>query len=183
MFSSAGNTEAIAKQASVLQLIRAHRVRGHLYAHLNPLGWEPELSMGPGRYHVTAWRVEKRNRAGFPGAWGITGLAEQRFGRLLPFIRYGYAQDQVTPVEHLLSVGLTVLEVFGHDQDVIGIGVSWGEPTRSDQRDQWAGELFYRMQVLPNLQVTPSIQGILDPATNRKHEGIAIFGIRARFTF
>src|SRR5580704_9000576 len=37
----AGPTAEIAKEASVLQLINAYRVRGHLIADLDPLGGEP----------------------------------------------------------------------------------------------------------------------------------------------
>ena len=39
-----GRTAEIAKEAGVLQLINAYRVRGHLIADLDPLGGEPDLS-------------------------------------------------------------------------------------------------------------------------------------------
>jgi hypothetical protein len=146
-------------------------------------GWKPEFELGEGLYHVTAWRVSERREAGVPKGWGISGLAQQRMGRLLPFVRYGYANGRATTVEHLVALGLTFLEAFGNDRDVIGIGLSWGRPTSGDLRDQWAGELFYRAQVLPNLAVTPSIQGILNPAANRDDRAIGVFGIRARLTF
>ena len=41
VFGAAGSTETIAKQASVIQLIRAYRVRGHLLADIDPLGYQP----------------------------------------------------------------------------------------------------------------------------------------------
>ncbi len=53
--------EEIAKQAAVLQLINAYRVRGHLIADLNPLGvqagYHPELD--PARYGLTIWDFDR----------------------------------------------------------------------------------------------------------------------------
>ena len=59
--------DAIRKQAHVLQLIRAHRVRGHLYAHLDPLSIEapqlhPELEMS--KYGLTVWDLDRQFMAG-----------------------------------------------------------------------------------------------------------------------
>jgi 2-oxoglutarate dehydrogenase E1 component len=49
------------KQAHVLQLIRAYRVRGHLQADVNPLGYEwtyhPELD--PAHYGLTVWDLDR----------------------------------------------------------------------------------------------------------------------------
>jgi 2-oxoglutarate dehydrogenase E1 component len=53
--------DEIAKQAAVLQLINAYRVRGHLIADLNPLGvspgYHPELD--PSTYGLTIWDLER----------------------------------------------------------------------------------------------------------------------------
>lgn len=54
--------EAIRKQAYVLQLIRVHRVRGHLYAHLDPLRREtpqvhPELELST--YGLSVWDLDR----------------------------------------------------------------------------------------------------------------------------
>jgi 2-oxoglutarate dehydrogenase E1 component len=53
--------EAVAKQAKVLQLIRAYRVRGHLAARFDPLSvpreWHPELD--PATYGLTLWDLDR----------------------------------------------------------------------------------------------------------------------------
>jgi len=60
---------AAAKQAAVLQLINAYRVRGHLIADLDPLGTErgyhPELD--PATYGLTLWDLDREFLAGTLG--------------------------------------------------------------------------------------------------------------------
>ncbi len=73
------SSEAIRKQAMVLQLIRAHRVRGHLYADLDPLQYDPtvvqpELEMST--YGLTVWDLDRRFIAG--GLAGTTGTLPLR---------------------------------------------------------------------------------------------------------
>jgi len=74
--------EEIAKQAAVLQLINAYRVRGHLIADVNPLGtslgYHPELD--PSTYGLTIWDLERDfitgNLAQSGAARSVTTLRE-----------------------------------------------------------------------------------------------------------
>ncbi|MEO8166981.1 MAG: 2-oxo acid dehydrogenase subunit E2, partial [bacterium] len=62
MFAGSNQTEAyIEKQARVLQLINAYRVRGHLIAHLDPLANEPHHhpELDPASYGLTIWDLER----------------------------------------------------------------------------------------------------------------------------
>ncbi len=54
-------TSEIAKQAAVLQLINAYRVRGHLIADLDPLGAEPSYhaELDPANYGLTIWDLDR----------------------------------------------------------------------------------------------------------------------------
>ncbi len=54
-------TSEIAKQAAVLQLINAYRVRGHLIADLDPLGAEPSYhpELDPSTYGLTIWDFDR----------------------------------------------------------------------------------------------------------------------------
>ncbi|HEX6894242.1 MAG TPA: multifunctional oxoglutarate decarboxylase/oxoglutarate dehydrogenase thiamine pyrophosphate-binding subunit/dihydrolipoyllysine-residue succinyltransferase subunit, partial [Bryobacteraceae bacterium] len=56
-----GQPEEVAKEAAVLQLINAYRVRGHLIADFDPLGSEavyhPELD--PATYGLTIWDLDR----------------------------------------------------------------------------------------------------------------------------
>ena len=72
------NDEAIAKQAGVLQLIRAFRLRGHLWADLDPLGYDPkpndELEIST--YGLSVWDLDRRFNTG--GLAGQSGTLELR---------------------------------------------------------------------------------------------------------
>ena len=55
------STTAIAKEAQVLKLINAYRVRGHLLADLNPLGYEPvrHPDLDISAYGLSVWDLDR----------------------------------------------------------------------------------------------------------------------------
>ena len=54
-------TDEIAKEAAILQIINAYRVRGHLIADLDPLGAEPSYhpELDPETYGLTIWDLDR----------------------------------------------------------------------------------------------------------------------------
>jgi 2-oxoglutarate decarboxylase len=64
-----GHTAEVAKEAAVLQLINAYRVRGHLIADLDPLGGEPSYhpELDPLRYGLTIWDLDREFLTGTLG--------------------------------------------------------------------------------------------------------------------
>src|SRR5579864_4450124 len=66
---AAGHTAEVAKEAAVLQLINAYRVRGHLIADLDPLGGEPSYhpELDPLRYGLTIWDLDREFLTGSLG--------------------------------------------------------------------------------------------------------------------
>ncbi len=61
LFGPAGSKEEIEKQARVLQLINAYRVRGHLVADLDPLDSTraPHKDLDPATYGLTIWDLDR----------------------------------------------------------------------------------------------------------------------------
>ena len=102
----------------------------------------------------------------------------------LPFLRVGYAEDGGAMWERSVSTGIGYY--ITETRDLLGIGLNWGRPAESDDGpdldDQYTAELFYRLQLSPNLALTPDIQLIIDPALNPQEDTLWIFGFRARLT-
>jgi 2-oxoglutarate dehydrogenase E1 component len=66
----AARGDEIAKEAAVLQMINAYRVRGHLIADLDPLGAEPSYhpELDPETYGLTIWDLDREFLTGNLGA-------------------------------------------------------------------------------------------------------------------
>jgi len=66
--ASARNAE-IAKEAGIMQLINAYRVRGHLIADLDPIGQEPSYhpELDPETYGLTIWDLDREFLTGSLG--------------------------------------------------------------------------------------------------------------------
>ena len=62
-------TAEIAKEAGVMQMINAYRVRGHLIADLDPLGAEPSYhaELDPETYGLTIWDLDREFLTGSLG--------------------------------------------------------------------------------------------------------------------
>ncbi|HSB07943.1 MAG TPA: multifunctional oxoglutarate decarboxylase/oxoglutarate dehydrogenase thiamine pyrophosphate-binding subunit/dihydrolipoyllysine-residue succinyltransferase subunit [Blastocatellia bacterium] len=71
--------DVVRKQARVFELINAYRVRGHLIADLDPLGWKtvpyhPELDIAT--YELTIWDLDRRFITGGVGGTETATLRE-----------------------------------------------------------------------------------------------------------
>ena len=66
------------KQAAVLQLIRAYRVRGHLQADVNPLGyeWQYHEELDPATYGLTVWDLDRAFITGGLGGEDVLPLRD-----------------------------------------------------------------------------------------------------------
>ncbi|HEX2235225.1 MAG TPA: multifunctional oxoglutarate decarboxylase/oxoglutarate dehydrogenase thiamine pyrophosphate-binding subunit/dihydrolipoyllysine-residue succinyltransferase subunit [Actinomycetota bacterium] len=77
------------KQGRVTQLINMHRVRGHLLAELNPIGWEvlshPELDLS--HYGLTVWDLDREFLTD-----GIPGPSRQTLRSIIDTLRDAYCQ-------------------------------------------------------------------------------------------
>ncbi len=79
-FGDEKRMEEIAKQAAVLQLINAYRVRGHLIADLNPLGVQPGYhpELDPATYGLTIWDFDREFIIGNLATGGKSSIATLR---------------------------------------------------------------------------------------------------------
>lgn len=160
--------------------------RSEFFAALE-LGAKPRYGKpGAGLYHVTLWHSDKREKANVPSGRGIAVTLEQEFGpdgNIVPFARYSYGEGGATPVRQTLAAGVGLEEPFGQNHDLIGLGVSWGEPTDRTLRDQYVFEAFYRFFITPHTHLTPDIQVIFNPAENPAEETLTVGSVRLRTLF
>lgn len=101
---AAGASE-LAKEAAILMLINAYRVRGHLIANLDPLGGEanhhPELD--PANYGLTIWDLDRPfltgNLGGMTGDAAPQGMASLR--EILESLRAAYCGTMAVEYMHI----------------------------------------------------------------------------------
>ena len=146
------------------------------------IGWSPSRAE---RYftnvHLTAWHVDAREDAGIPTAQGLSLGANKTWNETwMVFARAGWSEGN-TPIYNKTAT-LGVGRLIRQWSDVFGIGVNWGDPPDDSLRSQWTTEVFYRMQFSQNLQITPSVQWLVDPALNPTEDEIWVTGIRVRLT-
>jgi len=86
------------KQAAVLQLIRAYRVRGHLQADTNPLGyeWQYHSELDPATYGLTVWDLDREFITG-----GLGGEDKLPLREILSILRKTYTSKVGTAFMHI----------------------------------------------------------------------------------
>jgi len=148
------------------------------------IGWTPNLpGLGKGTYRLTAWYRDHGDTDGKPHDSGIDLSIDQHISEhLVPFFRYGAGEGNINGIEHMVSTGIGWEGKLLTETDVIGVGGAWGRPTDHDLRDQFAGELFYRLQVSPDNQLTVGYQVIVNPSNAPDDDLVGVFEIRWRVT-
>lgn len=131
--------------------------------------------------HLTLWHVDPREVAATPEGWGVAFTA-QKFvcDKYLPFFRFGYSDGDTALMQTTYSTGIGI---HRENQDVAGIGLSWGSPADGSLRDQFTSEAFYRFQLTQFLAVTPDVQLIVNPALNPGRDTVGLFSLRLRAAF
>ncbi|WP_159090217.1 carbohydrate porin [Ruegeria sp. Alg231-54] len=136
--------------------------------------------------HLTLWHIDERQAAGVPDGWGVNFSYSRSFDeKWMPFFRAGYAKDGGTILQKSVSAGFA--HHFGAGDSLLGFGVNWGQPNETTYgpglSDQYTVELFTRLQVSENIQITPDVQYIKNPALNPTANHSLVLGLRMRAVF
>ena len=136
-------------------------------------------------YHITFWHKDEREEFNKPSGWGLN-VSFARFVNesWMPFLRGGWSDDGDSLLDRSISTGIGYR--LANKVDLIGWGVSWGQPNPNQgagDDDQVASELFYRLQVGKRIQLTADVQYIRDPAANPVEDSLWMFGVRAKLAF
>lgn len=136
--------------------------------------------------HVTAWHKDRQSSAQIIDGWGVAfSLSTYINDKFMPFVRGGYADDGGTLLKKSLSLGLGYQTTAFNG--LFGAGLNWGDPNENTfqqvLQDQWAVEVFYRVDMGKRFQVTGDVQYIKDPAINPQANTIWMFNLRGRVAF
>jgi porin len=146
------------------------------------VGYTPTFEgMGRGNYRFTAWYRDHGENNSQPHDSGFDISFDQHISKhLVPFFRAGWGEGNINGIEYMISTGVGWQGRLLTDSDVLGIGAAWGRPSDHDLDDQYAAEMFYRLQVSPDNQLTVGYQVIVDPALDEDNHVVGVFEMRWR---
>ena len=134
-----GRMAEIAKQAAVLQLINAYRVRGHLIADLDPLGSEPSYhpELDPVNYGLTLWDLDREFLSGTLSQADSEGFSLRltTLRQVLETVRQTYCG----------KIGCEFMNIQHPEQK------QWLQQRMEPQANQWPFEEARRIQIIERL--------------------------------
>jgi len=153
-----------------------------LFSHLE-IGWSLSRENRSLRdVHIIAWRMDADKKHGEPQSYGI-GLSTNWvfYHSLMPFLRIGCSSGPAPFMKKSFTSG--VMYLLPNRCDLVGIGLNIGKTNVNHDAVQYTSEVFYRFQFSKIIAMTPSVQWLLHPALNPRHNSVIVFGIRIRFAF
>jgi hypothetical protein len=96
-----------------------------------------------------------------------------------------------TWLEHAATAGVAYVKPLGIRGE-LALGANWGRPIQefgsglplfNDLRDQFGVETYWKMLLLPDLWITPTISGIWNPSLNPDTDFLALFTFKFRLFF
>ncbi len=140
--------EETEKQARVLQLINAYRVRGHLIADLNPLGSEPayHYELDPINYGLTIWDLDRTFiTGGLSAALGDAPHPTATLREILESLRETYCA----------KIGVEYMYIQHPEQK------SWLQMRLEPTRNNWPIELPVKKRILRMLTAAEGFEHFL----------------------
>lgn len=146
------------------------------------LGLTPVFDgLGQGNYRFTFWHTDETDD--HDDGLGFLISFDQELGKSLGvFLKYGYSEPKLNKIEHLISTGFVIRDPWKMQGDLMGAGLSWDSPDNS-ARDEYAIEMFYRVQLTTHMQLTPNVVFIFNPSKKENSGALAVFGLRFRALF
>jgi len=131
--------------------------------------------------HINIWHQDAREEAGVEESRGVVGTYSHVNARGgVSFIRAGWSKGDAAQMRRFIGAGLS-FKPWG--RDTIGIASSWGSPPDKSLRNQITSEVFYRVQLMQNLTITPSLQATYKPSFTLEKTWVMIPGLRMRLVF
>ena len=160
---------------------------GRRFVYIPGFVYTPEIcGWGKGRYEVNFSHIERTERFGGAGpassVW-LFSFQQELSPQLAAFCRFGTGDGRRTAVQQSLATGIVLTQFLGYNNDRLGIGFMWQDPSDSTRPDDYGMEMFWRIQLTENIQLTPDVQLSFDPSRNPNRDIEAAFGLRVGIYF
>ena len=160
---------------------------GRRFVYLPGFVYTPEIDgLGKGRYELNFSHTERTERVGGAGpsssVW-LFSLQQELSPKLAAFFRFGTGDGRRTSVQQSLATGFVFTQFLGYNHDWLGVGFMWQDPSDDTRPEDYGMELFWRLQLTEDIQVTPDVQLYFDPSGNPHRDIEAAFGLRLGASF
>ncbi len=134
------NTD-VAKEAAVIQLINAYRVRGHLIANTNPLGSDPSYhaELDPSSYGLSIWDLDRPFLSG-----AVKAPSGAIASYMQPFESLREILDRLRTT-YCASIGVEYMHIQDPEQK------QWLQDRMESTMNQWPLDAFTRTRILDRL--------------------------------
>ena len=155
------------------------------FAYIGEFGWTPTFSaLGRGNYRLTLWCSDASRERGTGVGKGFALSFDQDLGaELMAFMRFAWADGDSHGGDQTLSGGLAFTRPFGRDDDLVGFGVGWSDPSMPTLNEEFVTEAFYRLQLSRMAQLSVGWQAYITPAFKPDDDIVNVFSIRWRVQF
>lgn len=134
-------------------------------------------SQPPWLLRFTGYYSDDPDRRG----WGAAGVLDiQATENWSIGWRGGISEKDLGPVSATATLAAIRAAPFGRLRDGFGVGTNWARDNEGD--DQYAVEVFYRWNVTPGFEISPSLQLIVDPTASNRNTA-TIIGLRTFVSF
>ncbi len=144
----------------------------------------PFKPVGDGLYKFTYYKVDSTGQRGtssfLKASRGLSIQFDHDFGNLGVFAKYSKAFQRKGAIDQFASAGIVWTRPFGHDEDWLGLGFGWVDPTAPNTNNEYVVETYYRLQLTPFIQVTPAAMLVMNPSMNPDTNTEGVFTLRAR---
>lgn len=135
--------------------------------------------LGEGNYRFTYSYTDPT--ASLPAGWSLSASFDQDLGKGYgAFFRYSYANREFRAFRQRVALGLQVRRPLNFENDRIGFGFWWADPTDSSLRNEVGVETFWKIQFASFMELTPDLQFLFNPARNPDKDAAFVGGIRFR---
>jgi len=124
-----------------------------------------------------------------PDGWGFFLKLEQELtadGRFIGIAKYGWSDNDSALYESQANLLFLYYDpdFIGRIQnDVVGIGLNFVNPSLEGARGEYNPELFYRFPLFPQVDMTFTYHAIINPSLDRDNDHASVFSLRLRSTF